>query len=105
MQKNKKELKERGEYGQFFTNNLSCFGYNETPAFEQFPLTKEEALDQGYKWEDTQRGTYGKETKKWIDLPESINDVDFDVSKEIFVCEKCTKNYKIIENEFLFYKN
>lgn len=98
------KLKETGEYGQFFPAYISCFGYNEACVQEQFPLTKEEALDQGFKWEDTPRGTYGKETKKWDEVPDSIHDTQFDVAKEIFVCEKCEKNYKIIENEFLFYK-
>ena len=60
----KLELKNKGKYGQFFTNTLSCFGYNETPAQEQFPLLKEEALSKGFGWEDKERGTYNKETKK-----------------------------------------
>jgi Zn ribbon nucleic-acid-binding protein len=99
-----KELKDKNFYGNFFPKNLSCFGYNETPAYEQFTLSKEEALDQGYKWEDSQRGTYNKETKRWDEIPKRINEVDFDVTKEIFICELCNKNYKIIQNEFLFYR-
>jgi len=98
------KFKRKKEYGQFFSKSLSCFGYNETPAFEQFPLTKEEAQEQDYKWENTLRGTYGKETKKWNEIPESIDEINFDVTSEIFVCVSCEKNYKIIENEFLFYK-
>ncbi len=98
------ELKAKGEYGQFFDSQFSCFGYNESAAQEQFPLTKEEALTQGFKWEDTPRGTYGKETKKWDEIPDSINDINFEVKNEIFVCTQCEKNYKILENEFIFYK-
>jgi len=99
-----KELTDNNFYGNFFLKKLSCFGYNETPAYEQFPLTKEQAISMGFKWEDTERGTYGKETKKINQIPNSISDVDFDVSKEIFICESCNKNYKIIPNEFLFYQ-
>lgn len=99
----KKELKEKGEYGQFFSKDLSCFGYNETPAGEQFPFSKEQALAEGFGWEDTARGTYGKETKKIDEMPESFSDIDFDVTKEVYVCESCSKNYKIIPNEFLFF--
>lgn len=98
------EMKSQGDYGNFFPAYLSCFGYNESCVCEQFPLSKEEALAQGFKWEDTPRGTYGKETKKWEDIPDSINDVNFEVKNEIFVCTQCEKNYKIIENEFIFYK-
>ena len=100
----KNEMKERKEYGQFFPKNLSCFGYNETPANEEFLLTKEEARTNGFSWEDTERGTYGKETRRIIDMPESFKDINFDVIEEIFICESCSKNYKIIQNEYLFYK-
>lgn len=103
-EKIKTKLKTEGKYGQFFAPEFSCFGYNESPAQEQYPLTKEEAVLQGFRWEDTLRGTFGKETKRWVDVPDSVNLIDFDVSKEIFVCEICDKNYKIIENESLFYK-
>ena len=104
VEKIKNELKGKEEYGQFFTKNLSCFGYNETPANEQFPLSKKEALDEGFKWEDTERGTYNKETKRINEMPESLSAIDFDATEEIFICESCNKNYKIIPNEFLFYR-
>jgi len=101
----KNELKERGEYGQFFPSNLSCFGYNETPAYEQFPINKNEASEKGYKWEDTERGTYGKETLKKEELPDIFpSDFPRDITREIFACELCNKNYRVIPNEFLFYK-
>lgn len=41
-----------GEYGLFLPQKMSCFGYNETTANAYYPMTKEEALDQGYKWKD-----------------------------------------------------
>jgi hypothetical protein len=104
LDKIKNELKEKGEYGEFFSKDLSCFGYNETPASEQFPLSKEEALLQGFNWEDTERGTYQKETKKINEISESINEIIFDVTDEIFACEVCDRNFKIIQNEYLFYK-
>jgi hypothetical protein len=100
----KKELKKEGIYGQFFGKHLSCFGYNETPANEQFPLSKEEALNTGFKWEDTSRGTFGKETKSTGEMSEGLSGINFDVTKEIYVCESCSKNYKVIPNEFLFYQ-
>ena len=100
------DMKKRGEFGEFFPAVMSPFGYNETVAQEQFPLTKEEALKQEFKWEDHPRGTYDKGTISWDKVPDSINDMgDLDVTKEIFTCLKCKKNYKIIANEFAFYKN
>ncbi|MEI7810435.1 MAG: hypothetical protein WCI41_02665 [bacterium] len=100
------KMKEEGIWGDFLPNYMSAFGYNETPANEQFPLKKEDAILRGYKWEDTERGTYKKETIIWDNFPESINDLpkDFNVTKEVFVCLNCEKNYRIIIDEFSFYK-
>jgi hypothetical protein len=43
---------ETGEYGQFLPQSLSCFTYNESTAHSYYPLTKDQALTQGYKWKD-----------------------------------------------------
>jgi len=98
------DMKKRGEYGEFFPPELSTFGYNESAAQEQFPLAKEEALSAGFKWEDHPRGTYGKETVQWDELPESIEHASDAVAKEVFICAACEKNYRIIPDEFAFYK-
>jgi hypothetical protein len=98
------QMKSSGVYGDFFPAHFSCFGYNESCVMEQFPLPKEEALTQGFKWEDTPRGTFNKETKKWEEIPDAIGDINFDPIKEIFACTQCLKNYRIISNEFSFYK-
>jgi len=45
-------MKKTGEYDQFFPIEVSPFAYNETAAQEYFPLTKEQALEHGYKWAD-----------------------------------------------------
>lgn len=99
------EMRTKGEYGEFFPVSFAPFGYNETVAQEQFPLAKEEALAQGFKWENHPRGTYGKETVSWNNVPDSINDAPEDISKEIFACSSCKKNYRVIPDELTFYKN
>ncbi|MDA2921928.1 hypothetical protein MYX07_01540 [Patescibacteria group bacterium AH-259-L07] len=100
------DMKERGEWGEFFPPFISTFGYNETAAQEQFPLSKEQARRQGFKWEDYPRGTFDKETVAWEDMPDSIHEAgNLDVTKEIFVCLECRKNYRIIPLEFKFYKH
>ncbi len=83
---NIQHMREIGGYGEFFPPSLSPFGYNEACVQEQFPLTKAEALSQGFRWEDTERGTYGKEN-----------------GKDIFACTQCTKNYRVIPRELEFY--
>lgn len=81
------DLKREGIYGEFFPPTLSSFGYNESCVQEQFPLIKEQALAQGFKWEDLERGTYGKEN-----------------GKDIFACKVCRRNYLIIPREAEFYE-
>lgn len=99
-------LKKEGTYGEFFPTPLSSFGYNETAAQDVYPLDKETALSLGHTWEDHPRGTFGKETQKWDTVPQSIHDTTFpDISKEIFACIECSKNYRIVPREFEFYKN
>ena len=46
------------------------------------------------------------ETIDWQKFPDSILDLpkDFDVTKEVFICIECKKNYRVIVDEFSFYK-
>lgn len=39
-------------YGEFFPKTISFFGYNQTVAQEYFPLTRDDAINQGWKWND-----------------------------------------------------
>jgi len=109
-------------YGEFFPLELSPFAYNETIAQEYFPLTKEQALSQGFRWKDP-------DTKDYIptilskDLPDSITDVPDSITNEIIQCKNainfdasgrspdfekrtsgCTRCFKIIPDELAFYR-
>ena len=97
-------MKKTGEYGEFFPAEMSNFGYNETMAQEYFPLSKEEALKKGFKWWDKIQKTTGQETISADKIPDSILDVDESILKEVLACVECKRNYKIVQNEFLFYK-
>lgn len=89
------------EFGEFFPSAISPFAYNETVAMEHFPLTKEEAIKQGYKWKDPDP----KEYKKQIySIPTLIQDVPDSISNEILACITCGKNFKIIPEELKFYR-
>lgn len=95
-------MKRTGEWGSFLDPHFSPFGYNETIAFEQFPLSKDEAIQRGFRWSDTLPGTYGKETLLSADIPDSIHDVPEDITKKILACIECEKNYNIITQELAF---
>jgi len=98
------------KYGEFFPPDLSPFCYNETIAQEYFPLTKEQATQQGYKWRDPEKRNY-EITVMSNDLPDYIKDVKDDILNQVIGCaheqkcnEQCTQAFKIIPEELTFYK-
>src|SRR3989344_6045672 len=91
-------------YGEFYPVELSPFGYNETMAAEHLPLAKEEAIRKGFSWQDNIQRTTGKEKLKLENIPDAIDDVEDSILDEILACTSCERNYKIVPNEFLFYK-
>ncbi|MFZ2150295.1 MAG: hypothetical protein WAV15_04010 [Minisyncoccia bacterium] len=91
-------------YGEYFPAELSYFGYNESSAMEQYPLTKTEAMEKGFRWQDETQRTIGKETLKPENIPEGIEEITDSVLNEILACVDCKRNYKIIPNELIFYK-
>lgn len=96
-------MKQTGEWGEFFPISLSPFGYNETVADEYFPLTKEQALQLGAKWhEQDLTNRYEGPT---MQIPDTIKEVQDDITKEILTCESCQRNYKIIIQELRFYRD
>jgi hypothetical protein len=99
-----KELTDKGLYGLMMPPELAPFAYNETIAQDNMPLTKEEALAQGFRWEDDIQMTKGKETRQPEEIPDHIKDISDDITKEILKCISCERNYKITEQELLFYR-
>jgi hypothetical protein len=91
-------------YGEFYPSELSPFGYNETQAQEQFPLEKDEAINNGYNWQDNIQRTVGKETIESENIPDSIKEVKDILIDEILGCIECKRNYKITQSELVFYK-
>jgi len=97
------------KYGEFFPPELLPFGYNETIANEYFPLTKEEAIKQGYHWYDKPKSEY-KPTIKASNLPDNIKDVNKTILKEVIECGNKRNNcagsgvFRIIPQELKFYQ-
>lgn len=98
-------MRKEGTYGQFFPPSLSPFGYNETLAKEYVPLTKEDALKYGFRWQDKTTGTYGKETIAKDAIPNTIEEVKDSIINEVLACETCGKNFRITPMELAFYRN
>ncbi|MEK6821177.1 MAG: hypothetical protein AABY11_02135, partial [archaeon] len=98
------DMKERGEYGEFFPISISPFGYNETLAYDYYPMAKGIAVQKGYSWRDDMGGTFGKETIKIAELPDNIESVDDTMVDSILACAECGKNFRIIQRELNFYR-
>ncbi len=89
-------------YGEFFPPEISPWTFNESMASLGFlPLSREEALAQGFNWREDDGRQYREPTAP---VPASIKDVPEDFSKEILKCEYCGKNYQIIPMELDFYR-
>jgi hypothetical protein len=98
------------KYGEFFPYDISPFAYNETIAFEYFPLSKEEVLEKGWKWYERADRNYIS-TLKTKDLPQSIGEVSDSIINEVIECPNnglevslCTSAFRIVKEELDFYK-
>jgi len=98
------ELKEKKLYGLMMPPELAPFAYNETIAQDNFPLSKEEVLKLGFRWENEIQMTKGKETLAPEKIPDHIYDVPESITQEILCCVACERNYKITVQELQFYK-
>ena len=98
-------MKKSGDWGNFFPIWMSPFGYNESIVNEYMPLTKEQALAQGFKWQDDIPHTRGQENCEYKDLPKNPEEYnDNNLLDKILKCEFCGNNYKFISREIAFYK-
>ncbi len=95
-------MKATGEYGEFFPADLCPFSHNETMAQDFFPLSKEEALKQGYRWRDEQNTNRYQGTQ--VAIPETSKQTNDDITKSILTCSDCGKNYRFIIQELRLYR-
>jgi len=98
------------KYGEFFPIEISPFPYNETPAYDYFPTSKEEAEKEGYLWVDVGSSSH-EITILPADLPDHIRDVEDGILKEVIGCghggkcaDRCTGAFRIVADELQFYR-
>lgn len=94
-------MKKTLEWGQFFPVELSPFAYNETAANYYFPLNREQAVAGGFSWKEADKKEFLPQN---FELPDDISETDPKVCEAILACDNCGKNYKIMPQEFNFYK-
>ncbi len=91
------------KYGEFLPYEMSPFAYNQTIANDFFPNSESQAKEDGFTWYNSVPNEY-KITKNASDLPDSINDISEDISKEIIACSLCGNAYRIIPQELSMLK-
>ncbi len=98
------------KYGEFFPPSLSHFPYEITQAHEFFPLSKEEAKNEGFLWYNIMKNNY-KITLKNENIPDNIKDASKDILTQTIECghwgsceHACTGAFRLIETELDFLK-
>ncbi len=92
------------EWGEFFPAALSPFPYNKSHAQDYLPLTKAEALDRGYKWEDDENENQSKDKEICSAIPETISEVGRDILFHVFNCARSGKRFKYQRAELALYR-
>ncbi len=97
-------------FGEFFSTELSPFAYNETIAFEESPLTREQTLSVGYKWKNPEPKSYIP-TLPGGKIADNINDVPDNICDEVIECinrgkidMQCTTAFRILPDELALYR-
>jgi len=94
------------EYGEFFPVALSPFAYNDSIASDEFPLTREEAKDRQWQWEDAREEP--PSATKIIpaeQLPDDIAQIPDDLTDWAVACAETKRPFKIIKKELAFYRS
>jgi len=99
-------MKQTGEWGEFFPSHMSPFGYNEVVAMEYYPLSKQEAEQNGFNWIKEEEPNFSGVTKKIPaeKLPEDISQIPDDILNWAIICEKTKRLFKIQKLELDFYR-
>ncbi len=100
----KTALAGKGELSGYVPPTFSTFAYNETAAQDKYPLSKEDAVRQGYEWAEEALMTTGQETLMPEKISDNVQDVGDSILKEILKCVDCGRNYRVVERELQMYK-
>lgn len=93
-------MKETGEYGQFFSAELSPWGYNETMADLYFPRTEQQAQAEGFVWYPREREA---KSQAYV-IPDNIKDVEDNILQAVLTDPDGKRNFKLIPQELEFYR-
>lgn len=95
-----------GEWGEFFSTDLTFFAYNESVAQDYFPLSKEEVLKKGWKWKE-EIDSVGQVTRQIPAerLPDKIDDIPDDILNWAIRCKRTGRLFRLAPTELKFYRD
>ena len=97
-------MKSTGEWGTYFDPQTFYFGYNESLAWDYYPLEKEEALRLGYKWSEYETKVEAKKSFEANKLPSNSEKIPEEVLDWAIICEKSKKPFRLTKKEYNYYK-
>lgn len=93
------------EWGEFFPASISFYAYNQSVAQEDFPLSKEEVIRNGWRWyEEAQELPQASRVIPASQLPDSIAAIPDDIISWAIECDVTKRPFKIIKQELEFYR-
>jgi hypothetical protein len=105
VEKIKMDMQDRGEFGNYLPREICPYGYNESVAGEFFPLSREKAMEKGFKWSDYE--AEGNYNGPWYDPLPVKEYFSEEKTKElmsgVLKCEVTGKPFRIIGPELSFY--
>lgn len=93
------DMRARGEWGEYFPTKFSPQAYNDTVAFEYWPLSRDAVIERAWRWQEERGGTKGKESLNSERISSDIGEIEDTLLKEILACVNCGFNYKIQTKE------
>ncbi len=97
-----KSMDEKREWGEFFPAEISPFAYNETVAYEYFPMSRDAVEKNGWQWKEDESEKMYKGPE--LDIPKDISMVDDSICKGILRCDVSSKLFKVTPQELGFYR-
>lgn len=100
-------MRERNERGEFFPASISAFPYNRSDAMQQFPLTREEAIEKWYSRDDKEITVNIPVHAECIHTKEMDWDPDTvsnEIIKKVLVCSETWKPFRIVFSELELYR-
>ncbi len=96
----RQHMRSTGEYGKFFPFSCSPNYFNRSEAFDWLPLSKADAINQGFHWLESTEEEAGAVAR----LPDDIRDAKDDLLHQTINCEISGKPFKLQKAELDFHR-